>query len=95
LESVTNSTRTGFDMKFFLLTLMLVSCTPEIIKTEYVTTPLSHDARPILPKITAQELACLDKVTYQKLFDRQRLITTYAIDLEAIIDSTNPTELKK
>jgi hypothetical protein len=74
-------------LRLFLLSWALVACAP-IIKKEYITTPLTHDQRPVLPKITAQELACLDKVTYQKLFDRQRLITEYAIDLESIIDST-------
>jgi hypothetical protein len=72
---------------------MLSACTP-VVQIEYVTTPLSHDVRPLLPKISAQELACLDKVTYQKLFDRQRLITSYARDLEVIIDSTK-LEVKK
>lgn len=77
-------------MRIFLISLMLVACTP-VIQTQYITTQLSHDTRPMLPKITAQELACLDKLTYQKLFDRQRLISEYAINLEAIIDSTKPT----
>jgi len=93
LERATNSTRMDFDMRIFLLCLMLVACTPAI-QTEYITTPLSHDPRPLLPKITSQELACLDKVTYQKLFDRQRLIINYVIDIEAVVDSTKPAVKK-
>jgi hypothetical protein len=74
-------------MRYLLLLLALTACTP-VIQTEYVTQPLTHDPRPVLPKISAQELQCLSDETYQKLFDRQRLVVEYASSLEAILDST-------
>jgi hypothetical protein len=65
----------------------MAGCAPTI-ETRYITTELHHDIRPILPKVSATELQCLTKETVQKLYDRQRLITDYAIVLESIIDST-------
>lgn len=62
-------------------------CTPQI-QTVYKVQPLHHPSRPILPKVKAGELQCLDQPTFQKLYDRQRLITDYAVTLESIIDST-------
>ena len=38
---------------------------------------------------------CIDQSTYQKLYDRQRLIKDYAIVLEAIIDSTQDEKSHK
>jgi hypothetical protein len=72
-----------------LVVALLISCTP-VIETRYIIQPLTHEPRPVLPKIKASELECLSQDTYQKLADRQRLISSYAITLEAIIESTQP-----
>lgn len=69
--------------------LLFAGCAPTI-ETQYVTRPLDRPVRPALPKVPAQELDCLTEPTYQKLYDRQRLITDYAVTLETIIDSTKP-----
>ena len=74
-----------------LFSLLLAACAPEI---QYRVLPLARPERPVLPKIKAQELTCIDQSTYQKLYDRQRLIKDYAIVLEAIIDSTHHNEDK-
>lgn len=68
-----------------LIVVFLPSCAPTV--TRYVKVPLSHEQRPILPKISANDLECLSQATYQKLYDRQRLLTDYAVTLEALIDS--------
>lgn len=70
-----------------IIAATLLGCAPKI---EYVTVPLDRPERPVLPRISDAELRCLDKETYQKLFDRYRLVKEYAITLEAIIDSTKP-----
>lgn len=72
-----------------LLLVWMSGCTPTI-ETHYVTTELHHDPRPVLPAITAKEIECLSQGTIQKLYDRERLTTGYARELEAIIDSTKP-----
>jgi hypothetical protein len=74
-----------------LFSLLLAACAPEI---QYRVLPLDRPERPVLPKIKAAELTCIDQSTYQKLYDRQRLIKDYAIVLEAIIDSTHNNEDK-
>lgn len=60
-------------------------------RVKYVTMPLYHEPRPVLPRVSAKELECLSKETYQKLFDRQRLIMDYTVILETIIDNANGT----
>ena len=79
-----------------LMGVSVSGCAPEI-QTVYITQPLHHPSRPVLPKIKAADLQCLNQNDYQKLYDRQRLITDYAIMLEAIIDSTikEPDSVKK
>lgn len=72
-----------------LLILILVAlsgCTPEV---RYVSVPIDRPERPVLPRISDEELKCLDKPTFQKLYDRYRLVKEYAIKLETIIDSTH------
>jgi hypothetical protein len=69
-----------------LVVLFATGCTT--IETRYVTTPLSRPERPVLPRIKGGELKCLPQEAYQKLYDRQRLITEHAIKLETIIDKT-------
>lgn len=73
----------------FVFCFVLYGCTP-VVRTEYITTQLTHEPRPILPKVNAAELSCLSKDVYQRLYDRQRLITNYAVLLEKIIESTQP-----
>jgi hypothetical protein len=77
-----------------IIVVIAPGCTT--IETRYVTTQLSRPERPVLPKIKGSELQCVPQETYQKLYDRQRLITEYAIKLETIVDSTKeiPDEAK-
>lgn len=67
----------------------LTGCIDPVIQTEYVTVELPRPARPVLPRISGKDLACLAQDAYQRLYDRQRAITDYAATLEAIIDSTH------
>jgi hypothetical protein len=66
----------------------LAGCVDPVIQKEFVTVELSRPERPVLPKVSGNELSCLSRDTYQRLYDRQRAITDYAVTLEAIIDST-------
>lgn len=70
-----------------IIVIIIAGCAPTV-ETVYVTNPLTRPERPVLPKISGQDLQCVSKDTYQKLYDRQRLIVEYAVTLEAIIDST-------
>ena len=72
-----------------LLVLFLTACTPA---TQYVVVELHRPVRPVLPKVKASELQCLSPDAYQRLYDRQRLITGYGLTLEAIVDSTKKSE---
>lgn len=72
-----------------LLVLFLTACTPA---TQYVVVELHRPVRPVLPKIKASELQCLSQDSYQRLYDRQRLITEYALTMEKIIDSTKKSQ---
>jgi hypothetical protein len=74
---------------------VLVGCVDPVIQKEYITVELSRPARPVLPKVSGKDLACLAPETYQRLYDRQRLITDYAIELEARIDSTKNKKEEK
>ncbi|WP_051911546.1 hypothetical protein [Methylomicrobium agile] len=67
----------------------LTGCVDPVIQKEFVTVELSRPARPVLPRVSGKELACLTQDAYQRLYDRQRAITDYAATLEAIIDSTH------
>lgn len=69
------------------LLIFLIGCQPTI-QTRYVTTELSRPVRPLLPRVSAAELECVSQDAYQRLYDRQRLVVDYAVELEAIIDST-------
>ncbi len=73
--------------KYWPLLFILTACEPTV-QTRYITTELSRPQRPLLPKIKADELQCLKQDVYQRLYDRNRLVSDYAITLEAIIDST-------
>lgn len=70
-----------------VLVILLTGCEP-VIQARYLKQELTRPERPVLPRIKADEIECLSQPTYQKLYDRQRLITDYAITLETIIDAT-------
>lgn len=70
-----------------LILLFLTGCEPTV-QVRYITQELSRPERPLLPKVKARELECLSPVTYQTLYDRQRLMSEYAVTLETIIDAT-------
>lgn len=55
----------------------------------YVTQPLPLPARPVLPRLTATDLACLPDDAYRRLVERERLRREYAEELEAIIRATH------
>ena len=71
-----------------IVVLCIIGCTPNI-QTVYVPQKLTHEPRPVLPAISGKELGCVSKETFQKIYDRNRLATGYAVYLETIIDSTN------
>lgn len=83
-----DNTRLLISCLILLVCSIVYGCTP-VIQKEYITVQLKSEPRPVLPKIASEELMCLSQDTYQKLYDRQRLITGYAITLESIISSTN------
>ena len=69
-----------------LLVLLLAGCT----EIQYIPIDLSTQLRekPLLPKIKASELSCITQDTYQKLYDRERLIREDALTCRAIIETT-------
>jgi len=73
-------------MRFLIIALLLAGCTTT--ETKYIKVRLTHDPRPTLPKISSDELKCLSQQTYQKLYDRERLIHGWAVGMETTIDST-------
>lgn len=64
---------------------------PEV---RYITRPLDLPVRPILPGIKPAEFGCLDRDTYRRLVERERLRRNYAEELEAVIRSTQPEQPK-
>lgn len=80
----------------FLIVLLvwMAGCAP-VIQKEYIAQELHIDPKPVLPKVTADELQCLSKDVYQRLYDRQRLLIEDDLVCRAIIDSTKPMEIKK
>lgn len=72
----------------FSLILLLTACASEPIVI-YKQVELTRPSHPVLPKITRDELNCLSQSTYQKLYDRNRLLREYAQQLDVIIDSTH------
>jgi hypothetical protein len=46
--------------------------------------------RPVLPRIQETELRCLTQPTYDRLYERQRLVREYSETCEAIVRSTAP-----
>lgn len=73
-------------MKYLLIALLLTGCASKP-STFYLTKP----PRPILPTITAEELACLPDEVYRRVVTRDAMRRWYAESLEAVIDSTKRT----
>ncbi|MEJ1496343.1 MAG: hypothetical protein RPU13_07615 [Candidatus Sedimenticola sp. (ex Thyasira tokunagai)] len=62
------------------------SSTPEV---RYVAQPLPMPQRPLLPALSADDLACITNDAYYRLVQRNRLRREYAEELEAIIQANN------
>jgi hypothetical protein len=75
-----------------LLALMLIGCQKHV-EVQYVPVDLSMQLKhkPFLPKVFSGELQCLKQETYQKLYDRERLIKEDALSCRAIVESTKQT----
>lgn len=59
---------------------------PEV---RYVIDPLPLPARPVLPALSADDLACISIDAYHRLVERERLRREYAEKLEEIIKATH------
>lgn len=55
----------------------------------YIQEPLPLPPRPVLPALTAEDLACLPAEVYERLVRRDLLRRQYAEELEAIIRATH------
>ena len=62
--------------------------TPPKMEYVYVSVPLTHEPRPQLPKVGADELSCLSTETKNTLITRDTLMKNYMEQLEVTIDST-------
>jgi len=80
--------------KALLLAGLLAGCAPTI-QTVYLKTELTRPPRPVLAKVKSAELECVSQDVYERLYNRQRAITDYAVLLETIIDSTKQDLNKK
>lgn len=58
----------------------------------YVAAPLPLPPRPVLPAVSAQDLAPLPDNVYRRIGERDRLRRQYAEELEAIICATRSPE---
>lgn len=70
----------------------LTGCTANqkiVERKVYVSTPLSLPARPELPRVRSDSLACVDDETKWALLKRDVAIKNYISELESIIESTN------
>lgn len=74
-----------------LVTVSLPACT---LPVRYTSEPLPLPARPLLPALTAADLACLTDDAYRRLLTRDLLRRQYAEELEAIIGATHAPEKK-
>ena len=79
--------------RLFLIAVLLAGCTPTI-QTVYLPVELTKPPKPLVPRITAADLACNSQAVVQKIMDRDRIISDYANLLGAIIDSTKQPEIK-
>lgn len=75
-----------------LIAVVAAGCAEK--EVAYLTTvvPLDRPARPVLPTVRRSELECIGDDAYQRLIERQSLISGYAKELEAIVDSTKPKQ---
>lgn len=73
-----------------LAILAITACTPTI-QTVFVPVELTRPPKPLLPKITADDLACNKPEAVQKIMDRDRILRNYSNLLITIIDSTKQT----
>ncbi len=66
----------------------LVGCSvaPEI---RYIQEPLTLPPRPVLPRLSADDVQCLTDDAYRRLVERDMYRRQYAEELEAIIRSTH------
>lgn len=84
-----------FSVLYFLcFVLLLAGCAP-VVKTITLYPEITLTAKPLLPKVSAQDMACLSDETFKKLYDRQRLISDYANELELIINSINAEHARR
>jgi len=77
-------------MKQIILTILaivlLASCSCKPVIVEPVKLPIP--AKPALPTIQPEALACLSQTTYAKLAEREARIADYAKQCRAILEST-------
>lgn len=73
-------------LKTIICSLLLIGCTQQPVYTQ-VELPLPP--RPLLPSVTAADLACLPDDTYKRLVSRERAILDHTNILEAVIKSTH------
>ncbi len=66
--------------------VLLASCNCEPVVVEPVQLPIP--AKPTLPTIQPDALACMSKTTYAKLAEREARIAAYANECRAILEST-------
>ena len=60
----------------------------------YSPVKLSMPNKPVLPKISSDELSCLSNETKVTLLARDKLQKGYIIDLESVIEGNNATATK-
>jgi len=71
-------------MRVALLVLLLSACSQPLRQA----VPLERPERPLLPRLTSEDLQCLSTDAYLRLVARDTLRRQYAERLEIIIDST-------
>jgi hypothetical protein len=71
-----------------IISTLIGSACSTVPEVRYVTRPLTAPARPVLPRVSAEDMSCLTDQAYRKLVERERLRREYSEDLEAIIRST-------
>jgi hypothetical protein len=69
--------------------IVLPACSPATVR--YVSEPLSLPPPPVLPALTADDLACLSDDAYRRLVLRDMQRRQYAETLQAIIRATSNT----
>lgn len=69
------------------VTIILPGC--GLQPTHAISEPLPLPVRPLLPALSASDIACLSDDTYKRLVIRDRLRREYAEELEAIILATH------